>query len=229
MHDALIHALATVDRPGNFCMAGDLPLTMPGLVVEGLGTLRLPLGKAQARKLIGCCHQAPYGKGTQTLVDTAVRRGWGLDAEQIEFTNPRWELLIESIVDEMRLQLGLEAHKLTAHLYKLLVYEKGSFFLPHRDGEKLDRMVATLVVVLPSEHKGGELIVSHAGKQHELSFAGAASGREVSYAAFYADCEHEVKPLESGYRLCLTYNVVLAKSRGKKVSRHLPMNLLSMK
>jgi predicted 2-oxoglutarate/Fe(II)-dependent dioxygenase YbiX len=216
MHDALINALATVDRPGNFCMAGDLPLTMPGLVVEGLGTLRLPLGKAQARRLIGCCRQAPYGKGTQTLVDTAVRRVWELDAEQLEFTNPKWESLIDSIVDELRQQLGLEAHKLTAHLYKLLVYEKGSFFLPHRDGEKLDRMVATLVVVLPSEHEGGELIVSHAGQQHEIAFAGAASGYELSYAAFYADCEHEVRPIESGHRLCLTYNVVLAKSRGRK-------------
>ncbi|NCF17798.1 MAG: hypothetical protein GWP63_06110 [Haliea sp.] len=216
MHDALLHTLAAVDRPGDFCTAGDLPLTMPGLVVEGLGTLRLPLGKTQARKLIGSCRQAPYGKGTQTLVDTAVRRVWELDAEQIEFTNPKWELLIDSIVDQMRHQLGLEAHKLTAHLYKLLVYEKGSFFLPHRDGEKLDRMVATLVVVLPSVHEGGELIISHAGQRHEIVFAGAALGHELSYAAFYADCEHEVRPIESGCRLCLTYNVVLAKSRSRK-------------
>jgi len=216
MQEALIRAHAAVDRPGDFCTAGDLPLTMPGLVVEGLGTLRLSLGKTQARKLIGCCRQAPYGKGTHTLVDTAVRRVWELDAQHLEFTNPKWELLINSIVEELRQRLGLEAHKLTAHLYKLLVYEKGSFFLPHRDGEKLDRMVATLVVVLPSVHEGGELIVSHAGHQYEISFAGAASGHELSYAAFYADCEHEVRPLESGYRLCLTYNLVLTKSRGKK-------------
>ena len=93
MHDALNHALATVDRPGDFCMAGDLPLTRPGVGVEGLGILRLPLSKAQARKLIGYCRQAPYGKGTQTLVDAAVLRVWELDAEQIEFTNPKWESL----------------------------------------------------------------------------------------------------------------------------------------
>ena len=90
MRDVLINALAAVNRPGDFCTAGDLPLTMPGLVVEGLGTLRLPLGRTQARKLFSCCRQAPYGKGTQTLVDTAVRRVWELDAGYIEFTNPRW-------------------------------------------------------------------------------------------------------------------------------------------
>ena len=40
--------------------------------------------------------------------------------------------------------------------------------------------------------------------------------RNLSYAAFYADCQHEVRPLKSGYRLCLTYNVTLAQSRGRK-------------
>lgn len=62
---------------------------------------------------------------------------------------------------DVRNDLGLGDLKLKAHLYKLLVYEKGSFFLPHKDGEKLDGMVATLVVALPAIHAGGELVVSH--------------------------------------------------------------------
>src|SRR5262249_38798869 len=36
----------------------------------------------------------------------------------------------------------------------------------------------------------------------------------VRYAAFYADCEHEIRPLRAGYRLCLVYNLTLKK--GKK-------------
>jgi len=216
VYDTLIQALAEVDRPGDICTSSDLPLTMPGLVVEGLGMLRLPLGESQAQELVARCRQAPYGKGTETLVDTAVRCVWELDSKYVQFTNPKWTLLIDSIIGEVQEKLGLELRKLTAHLYKLLVYETGSFFLPHRDGEKLDRMVATLVVVLPSAHEGGVLIVSHDGHQHEITFSGAALGHELSYAAFYADCQHEVRPLESGYRLCLTYNVTLAKSRGRK-------------
>jgi hypothetical protein len=35
------------------------------------------------------------------------------------------------------------------------VYEKGGFFLPHRDSEKHDRMVASLIVVLPNPFEGG--------------------------------------------------------------------------
>ena len=46
MHDALIYTLALVNRPGDFCTAYDLPRTMPGLMIEGLGALGLPVGEA---------------------------------------------------------------------------------------------------------------------------------------------------------------------------------------
>ena len=214
VRERLLKEIAKVDRPGAVCTAGDLPLTMPGLEVDGVGTIRLPLGKTQARKLVGRCTQAPYGKGTDTVVDTDVRRVWEVDPERFALTNPGWVALIASIAADVQSALGLE-RKLTPHLYKLLVYEAGSFFLPHQDGEKLDGMVATLVVALPSPHLGGELIVTHEGGEHEVSFGGAASGHELSYAAFYADCQHEVRPLKDGYRLSLVYNLTLARSRKK--------------
>ncbi len=216
VHDKLLDVLGQVDRPGEVCTWGDRPLTMPGLEVNGLGPVRLPLGTAQARKLIELAHQAPYGKGTETVVDTNVRRVWELDPGQFQLTNPKWDHLVAAILQDVQQALGLEDRKLAAHLYKLLVYEEGSFFLPHRDGEKLDRMVATLVIALPSEYEGGELIVSHDGRKQEIRFTGAASGHELSYAAFYADCQHEIRPVRSGYRLCLTYNVTLAATRGKQ-------------
>ena len=216
MNEHLLEALAGIDRPGDIFAAGDRVPAMPGLEVEGIGTVGLPLSKAQARALIRRCRQAPYGKGTQTLVDTDVRRVWELDPAHFELTNPKWEAQIESILEEVQQRLGLEDRKLSAHLYKLLLYEKGSFFLPHRDGERLDAMVATLIVALPSKHEGGELVVRHEGREHEIAFPGAASGLELSYAAFYADCPHEVRPLRGGYRLCLVYNVTLTRPRRTK-------------
>ena len=216
VHDKLLEALSAVDRPGDFCTCGNRPLVMPGLDVDKMGVVGLPLTKTHARKLIALCRQAPYGKGTETVVDTDVRRVWELDPTQFQLTNPKWDEFVASIVDDVKESLGLEGQKLTAHLYKLLVYEEGSFFLPHRDGEKLDRMVATLVVGLPAIYEGGELVVSHDGRSNEVVFDGAAAGHELSYAAFYADCQHEVRPVRSGYRLCLTYNLTLARSRGKQ-------------
>ena len=218
MDEDLLEALAGIDRPGDIFAAGDRVPAMPGLEVEGLGTVGLPLSKTQARALIRRCRQAPYGKGEQTLVDTDVRRVWEMDPAHFELINPKWEALIESILEEVQQRLGLAECKLSAHLYKLLLYEKGSFFLPHRDGERLDAMVATLIVALPAAHEGGELVVRHEGREHEIAFPGAASGFELSYAAFYADCPHEVRPLRGGYRLCLVYNVTLARPRrGKRL------------
>ena len=56
----------------------------------------------------------------------------------------------------------------TAELYKLLVYDKGSFFVSHRDTEKAPGMFATLVVALPSQSKGGELVVRHNDREARL-------------------------------------------------------------
>jgi hypothetical protein len=209
----LLKAIEKVDRPGSFSTSGDLPLTMPGLEVEGIGAIRLPLGKTQAGALIKRCSQARYGKGTKTLVHTQVRRVRELDPKHIKFTNPNWDALVASITNQARVALGLNDTKLHAKLYRLLVYETDSFFLPHRDGERLEGMVAKLVIALPSPHTGGELIVTHEGRRDQITIARAASGHEMSYAAFYADCEHEVRPVRDGHRLCLVYNLTLGRSR----------------
>jgi hypothetical protein len=87
----------------------------------------------------------------------------------------------------------------------LLVYEPDQFFLPHQDSEKDDSMVGTLVVTLPSAFTGGELVVGH----NEEREAYRGSKTELSLVAFYADCRHEVLKVESGYRITLTYNLLL--------------------
>ena len=52
--------------------------------------------------------------------------------------------------------------------------------------------------------------MTHEGKVHKVALAGAASGFEPSFAAFYADCEHQVKPIREGYRLYLVYSLSVA-------------------
>src|SRR5262249_51446151 len=155
--------LNKIDRPGSFCTSGNAPTVLPGLEVEGFGPVGLPLTTKEAKSLKKHCEQAPYGKGEETLVDTSVRNVWHLKPEQFKLTNPEWDEFVQMVLDKVQKDLGLEKQKLQAHLYDLLLYEPGSFFLPHRDGEKLDRMVATLVIALPSSFQGGELVVRHEG------------------------------------------------------------------
>ena len=212
--DKLSEALSQIDRPGSFCVSGSVPAVLPGLEVEGLGPIGLPLTAKAAKELKKHCHQAPYGKGEKTLVDTSVRRVWRMEPDHFSLKNPEWQRFIEATVKKVQEELGLEKQKLEAHLYDLLLYEKGSFFLPHRDGEKLDRMVATLVIVLPSTYQGGEIVVRHEGQERTIDFANVENALFFNhFAAFYADCEHEIRPVREGYRLCLVYNLTLAKSK----------------
>jgi hypothetical protein len=100
-----------------------------------------------------------------------------------------------------------------AELYKLLVYDEGSFFVEHRDTEKSPGMFATLIVALPSLHTGGELVIRHREREARLDLR-CGDVSELAWAAFYADCVHEVLPITSGCRLVLVYNL-RRKSRGR--------------
>lgn len=67
-------------------------------------------------------------------------------------------------------------------------------------------MFGSLVVCLPQQHKGGELLVRHEGKEQCFDWSSDAHAA-VQWAAFYSDCEHEILPVESGHRVTLTYNL----------------------
>src|SRR6266496_515049 len=128
----------------------------------------------------------------------------------------------ETQIQQLIAGLGCEGMAVSAELYKLLVYDPGGFFLAHRDTEKAGGMFGTLVVVVPSAHRGGELVIRHAGREVTMDMSGAEFS-EVSFAAFYADCEHEVKAVTEGNRVCLVYNLTLQRdARGKDESLQAP-------
>ncbi|NBC48478.1 MAG: hypothetical protein GVY22_10890 [Gammaproteobacteria bacterium] len=202
----LADALQAAERPGDFYASGTLDMHPLRLEVEGVGSVALPLLPAQAEQLIAQAEQAPYGRGTETLVDTEVRRTWQLDSAQVTIGGRRWAEDLAQIVRQAADGLGV-AGAVEAELYKLLVYDAGSFFVPHRDTEKAPGMFATLVVVLPSPFTGGELVIRHKSHEARLDLR-RDEPSEVAWAAFYADCRHEVLPIASGYRLALIYNLI---------------------
>ena len=74
-------------------------------------------------------------------------------------------------------------------------------------------MFGSMVVVLPSKFEGGELVVKHKGDTESFQ-QGELSKFNSQYAAFYADCRHELKKVTSGHRLCLVYNLVKVSGYG---------------
>jgi predicted 2-oxoglutarate/Fe(II)-dependent dioxygenase YbiX len=201
----LAQTLSTVLRPGGFCTAGTAELLAPGLSVEGVGPIALPLLPVQAEQLIAIAERAPYGRGEDTLTDTQVRRTWQIGPERIRIDGRHWAGTLKGIVERAAEGLGVP-EPVEAELYKLLVYDEGSFFVRHRDTEKVPGMFATLIVVLPSLSAGGELVVRHGDGEVRLALH-CDDASEAAFAAFYADCVHEVLPVTSGYRIALVYNL----------------------
>jgi len=68
-------------------------------------------------------------------------------------------------------------------------------------------MFATLVLALPSTSSGGELVVRHQQREVKLDLANEDPS-ELTFAAFYADCVHEVLPITAGSRATLVYNLI---------------------
>src|SRR5215204_2425395 len=210
--DDLAAVLGKVRRPGDFFATGTTELLAPLLEVEGVGPVALPLLPIQARELIGVADPAPYGRGEQTVIDPAVRRCWQIGPDRVRIRGRHWAQTLETILVRVAEGLGVDA-PITAEFYKLLLYDEGSFFVGHRDTEKAPGMFATLVVALPSSFAGGELVVRHKGREVRLDLR-CDDPAEAAFAAFYADCVHEVLPVTKGYRLTLVYNLVRA-GRGR--------------
>ena len=203
---ALEELLRSIDRPGDFCAHGRFFVPMPRLEVDGAGRLSFAVPEAQVRALIAVAERAPYGRGPDTLVDTSVRDCWQIDSTRVRLSGKTWPDTLAKILDAAAAGLGCPSGRVDAHLYKLLVYETGGFFSPHRDTEKADGMIATLSISLPVTGEGGELIVRHRDREVTVDM-NAGEPSELAFAAFYADCTHEIRPVVDGHRLSLVFNL----------------------
>ena len=183
--------------------------------IAGIGPIQFPIETRDIESLLKASESAKFGFREQTLLDKAVRDTSEISSEKISVQINQKKL--NQMLGYVREQLGLaEDTILRAHLHNLLIYGPGQFFKPHQDSEKLDGMVATLVIILPSPHIGGDLIVQH--KQRSACFESESiMPQSLKCAAFYADCQHEVKLVKQGYRIALTYNLVLESKAENKV------------
>ncbi len=132
---------------------------------------------------------------------------------RVKIDKRRWNQTLLPVLERLRRDLGLPLGcTLRAEMHSMLVYGSGQFFVEHQDSEKDDDMVGTLVVGLPSTWRGGALEVRHGGEI--ATYRG--SRKALSFVAFYSDCRHQVKPVRSGHRVVLTYNLLL---RGEPATR----------
>lgn len=87
-----------------------------------------PLSKRDAKLIEAAATQAPFGKGTETVVDKAVRDTFEINPDRFSFTNPAWTQFLRTVTKKVADGLGLPPNRPlpNAESYKLLLYKTGS-------------------------------------------------------------------------------------------------------
>lgn len=114
----------------------------------------------------------------------------------------------------LSLAIDKDTRRTNAHSY----VGPEAFFKAHVDTPRSELMFGSLVIVFPTTHEGGALVLREreGDDVQEWTFDPAAllSGvvqPSIAYVAFYSDVEHEVLPVQSGYRVTVTYNLYYAE------------------
>jgi hypothetical protein len=204
----------------------DVPSLQPHISVNVVGRLGFPLTNVE--QLISVATKAPFGHGDQTIYDDTIRTAWQIDATNITIEDCEvWTTYFNKQVKDCCFHLGISNERFDAlnigtTLYKMLIYETGGHFAPHRDTEKEIGMFGTLIIQLPTSEgfMGGELTVKHEGgsKTIDLSIDNDDNFQAI---AFYSDCEHQLHPITNGRRVCLIYNLVAFPTENTNIPLHI--------
>ena len=90
--------------------------------------INFPLSDLDAKLIETAATQAPFGKGTETVVDTTVRDTFEINPDKFSFKNLAWTDFLRTVTKTVADGLGLPPNlpPPRAELYKLLLYKTGS-------------------------------------------------------------------------------------------------------
>lgn len=182
-------------------------------------------------KLLRDTTPASFGFKGQDVIDEKYRKASKLDTNAFSTNFNPYEVGIIDVIGQALLPKDpIQTQGIRAELYKLNVYQAPSgFFKPHVDTPRSELQFGSLVVCLPRAHEGGQLVVRHQGQT--MNFDWSQNSKDIQWAAFYSDCEHEVQEVTSGHRVTLTYNLYARRGLGEAADsvsdllvQHLPLH-----
>ncbi|EEY69712.1 uncharacterized protein PITG_06188 [Phytophthora infestans T30-4] len=116
-------------------------------------------------------------------MDESVRKSWQLEPDQVELTNPLWQIGMEKLTETIATRMG---------------YKGVSLHCPPSTHEGGDLIV----------YRNGQ--VEH---RHDFGKADATAAYFPHYAVHYSDAEHALEQVTKGYRLALVYSICLPESK----------------
>ena len=106
----------------------------PGLHINNIGDIRLPLGQEDAKKIMKAGGQAPFGRSTETVADPISRNTKQLGVDSFQLCNPAWAEYLQDIIKRLGPGIGFPDSPtgIRAELYNLLLHGKGAMCKPHK-------------------------------------------------------------------------------------------------
>ena len=223
---------------GKECLPDISTIGFVGSKDGGTASFPLPLSGTNAATIesAGLMKMAHFGRGQQTLRDAKVRNALVCDANDVcvggsQDADAAFRAAVEDMMPLVSARLYGNAEvnmRLRAVPYQLVLYSQGGHFNQlHRDSQKADGMVATMVVVLPSQYAGGELIV-HNTADEPVTLLASPKSAEPLIGAFFASQPHKVRPVTSGVRLAYFFSLCIDGPSTKARVDPLPRDDLAM-
>ena len=212
--------------PTQFAVSGVVNSTpLPGLHINDVGPISLPITSEQAKKITVVASKTSIkrtdntdnnddnenNENNDTNVVHECSSPWYIQPEQISFMNSVFVDKLEEIITDAKNGLGCNNANVKTELFKMMLLEEGSMFEPLQDCKTFNDIqptFANLIIQLPSMFEGCNQKIQYESDDLDVKFGSERSPYEIIYTAYCTDCEHEVTPLLSGYRLVLVYNLV---------------------
>jgi len=164
--------------------------------------------------------RSPYGdlRTNTTIINEEVRKALEIKGDKLILSRTFKEKDINDFLESLQSDLEYELDRpIKVEINKLNIYKKGGFFKSHTDTPTNPDMIGTLILFLPIDYSGGDLLVRHGGNEHRYEHV-YTSNDKLRAIFFYSDCVHEVLPVRLGDRVTITFNVIADKSRIQKTN-----------
>ncbi|RDW84154.1 uncharacterized protein DSM5745_04480 [Aspergillus mulundensis] len=205
--DELPVLMQGIQSTGSFCLTNTTEFVInPGLEVTGVGQIGLPLSPDAAEAIASVGTPLPPHDGLSDHSHAAATHE--LRPEQLGFRNSKWEVQMGMIVTEVLKGFGLSSDldDVKVELDQCLLSKEGAFSLPKPDRGEVAGKFGTLALFLPSRHVGGDITYSTITETKVFALRDAEF--DFSYAAWASFTTYEEKPISSGHRLVLVYNLI---------------------
>ncbi|KAG4219927.1 hypothetical protein PC116_g31594 [Phytophthora cactorum] len=114
-------ALILVSDKGGFAAFSPITRIDPEIFVQDVGKITIPLSETQAKQLAAKSHQA---------FNPSVRNAWELNPDQFKIRAPGWRAYLSKSLSSLASRLNITS-RISAKLYKMLLYEEGAMFKAH--------------------------------------------------------------------------------------------------